>query len=159
METAALSSAFLVGVASGGRSMTGLATIALTTRPGTPSMFLNRAASAPGRVLLTTGAAAELVGDKLPTTPSRLSTVGLTSRIVTGAIGGAALAVRTRTNPGIGALCGVVGAVAGSYAGAYWRRWAGTEQVTAFVAAVAEDLLTVATAAAASALAPQARPR
>lgn len=157
METAALTSAFLVGVASGGRSMTGLATIALTTRPGTPSMFLNRAASTPGRVLLTTGAAAELVGDKLPSTPSRLSPQGLTSRLVTGAIGGAALAVRTRTNPGLGALCGAVGAVAGSYAGAYWRRWAGTEQVTAFVAAVAEDLLTVATAVAASALAPQTR--
>jgi uncharacterized membrane protein len=157
METAALSSAFLVGVASGGRSMTGLAAIALTTRPGTPSMFLDRAAGTPGRVLLTTGAAAELVGDKLPSTPSRLSPPGLISRVAAGAIGGAALALRTRANPGLGAVCGAVGAVAGSYAGAYWRRRAGTERVTAFVAAVAEDLLTVGTAAAACGLAPQTR--
>ncbi|SNT01327.1 Uncharacterized membrane protein [Asanoa hainanensis] len=157
METAALTSAFLAGVAAGGRSMTGLATIALTTRPGTSSMWLDRAASAPGRVLLTTGAAAELVGDKLPSTPSRLMPRGLAIRIATGALGGAALAQRTRGNPALGALCGGVGAVAGSYAGAYWRRWAGTEQVTALVAAVAEDLLTAAVAVTAAALAPQSR--
>ncbi|MEV4535964.1 hypothetical protein AB0J82_19285 [Asanoa sp. NPDC049518] len=157
METAVLTSAFLAGVAAGGRSMTPIATIALTTRPNTASMWLDRAASNPGRVLLTAGAAAELVGDKLPNTPSRLMAQGLGIRIATGALGGAALAWRTRGNPALGALCGGVGAVAGSYAGAYWRRWAGTEQVTAFVAAVAEDLLTAATAVAAAALAPQTR--
>ncbi|GIF68952.1 hypothetical protein Ais01nite_69870 [Asanoa ishikariensis] len=158
METAALTSAFLVGVASGGRSMTGLAAVALTTRPGTSSIYLDRAASNPGRALLTAGAAAELVGDKLPGTPSRLMPRSLAIRITSGALGGAALALRTRGNPALGALCGGVGAVVGSYGGAYWRRWAGTERVTAFVAAVAEDLLTAATAVAASALAPQRQP-
>ncbi|GIF60655.1 hypothetical protein Air01nite_67500 [Asanoa iriomotensis] len=155
MEIGALASAFLVGVASGGRSMTGLAAIALTTRPGTASPVLDRAATAPGRAVLTVAAAGELVGDKLPNTPSRLLPLGLSSRVAAGAAGGAALALRSRGNPGLAAVCGGVGAVAGSYAGATWRRWAGTERVTAFAAAVTEDLLTVATAVLACALAPQ----
>jgi uncharacterized membrane protein len=155
METAALTGAFLVGVASGGRSLTGLATIALTTRPHTPSGMLDRAASPPGRALLVTAAAGELCADKLPAIPSRLSPMGLGGRIAAGAAGGAALALRARGNPVIGALCGGAGAVVGSYAGAMWRRWAGPEQVTAFAAAVTEDLLTVATSVLACGLAPQ----
>ncbi|MDG4820450.1 hypothetical protein O7635_01105 [Asanoa sp. WMMD1127] len=158
METAAMTSAFLVGVAAGGRSMTGLAAIALTTRPGTGYAVLDRAASTPGRAALTASAAVELGADKLPRTPSRLSTAGLTSRIASGAAGGAALALRARRNPLLGAAVGAAGAVAGSYAGAYWRRWIGREQVAAFVAAVAEDCLTAATALAACTLAPQRNP-
>jgi uncharacterized membrane protein len=155
METTALTGAFLVGVASGGRSLTGLATIALTTHPTRADRLLDRAATTRGRVLLTAGATAELVGDKLPNIPSRLSRQGLTGRIACGALAGTALARRSGANPGLGALCGVAGSIAGSYGGAAWRRWAGTEKVTAFTAAITEDLLTVATAVIASGLAPQ----
>ncbi|GIF70800.1 hypothetical protein [Asanoa siamensis] len=154
-SAAALTGAFLVGVASGGRSATGLAAVALTTRPGTPAAVLDRAASTPGRALLSAGAAVELVIDKLPSTPSRLSPPNLAGRLVAGAAGGAALALRARSHPGLGALCGAAGAVAGSYAGALWRRWAGTDKVNAVTAAIAEDLLTVATAVAACTIAPQ----
>jgi uncharacterized membrane protein len=160
MESTVLSSAFLIGVAAGGRSMTGLATIAWTTPPGTPPRALDLAASPRGRAVLTVAAAGELVADKLPQTPSRLSTLGLASRIATGALGGAALALRAGgTNPGLAALGGAAGSVAGSYLGAAWRRWAGTEKVNAFVAAIAEDLVTAATAVAACGLAPPRSPR
>jgi uncharacterized membrane protein len=160
MESTVLTSAFLVGVAAGGRSMTGLATIAWTTPPGTPPRALDLAASPRGRALLTLAAAGELVGDKLPQTPSRLSTQGLTSRIATGALGGAALALRAGgANPAVAALSGAAGSVAGSYLGAGWRRWAGTEKVNAFVAAIAEDLVTVATAVVACGLAPARGPK
>ena len=155
MESTALTGAFLVGVASGGRSLTGLAAIALTTHPTPAGRLLDRAASTRGRVLLTAGATAEIAGDKLPNIPSRLSRQGLTGRITTGALAGAALALRSGANPGLGALCGGAGSIAGSYAGATWRRWAGTEKVTAFTAAITEDLLTVATAVLACGLAPQ----
>ncbi|MEV4623703.1 hypothetical protein AB0J74_33975 [Asanoa sp. NPDC049573] len=155
MESTALTGSFLVGVATGGRSMTGLAAVALTTEPTRADRLLDRVATTRGRVLLTAGAAAEMVGDKLPTVPSRLSRQGLTSRIAAGALAGAALAVRSGGNPGLGALAGVTGSVVGSYAGATWRRWAGTEKATAFTAAVTEDLLTVAVALLACGLASQ----
>src|ERR1700754_325841 len=153
MESTVLTSAFLIGVAAGGRSMTGLATIAWTTPPGTPPRALDLAATPRARAALTIAAAGDLVADKLPQTPSRLSPQGLTSRLATGALGGAALALRSGgANPGLGALSGAAGSVAGSYLGAAWRRWAGTEKVSAFVAAVAEDLVTVATAVIAAGL-------
>ena len=155
MDPTALTGAFLVGVATGGRSMTGLAAIALTTHPTPAGRLLDRTATTRGRVLLTAGAAAEMVGDKLPNIPSRLSRQGLTSRIAAGALAGAALAARSGTNAGLGALCGGAGSIVGSYAGATWRRYAGVDKVTAFTSAITEDLLTVATATIACGLAPQ----
>jgi len=68
-------------------------------------------------------AATELVFDKLPVTPSRLSPVGLSARILSGGICGAALAARGDASRTIGALCGATTAVASAYTGYTIRRY------------------------------------
>lgn len=59
----------------------------------------------------------EWIADKLPFTPSRLSPPGLIARAISGGWCGGTVAVRLGASrvPGIG--CGVVGALAGSWAG------------------------------------------
>src|SRR5262249_13299731 len=61
--------------------------------------------------IVTLLAAGELVGDKLPTTPSRTAPAGLGARLVTGAITGGAIA------GGVGAALGAVGALIGTFGG------------------------------------------
>ncbi|WP_432533609.1 hypothetical protein [Kineococcus arenarius] len=124
----------LLGLAAGGRSSLGLAGPALLS-PGT------RALPGGGPVAALSGLAlaAELVADKLPQVPSRLSASGLPPRLVTGAVGAAALARRERSRALLPALVGVCGAAAGSYAGAAWRAWAG-ERVPDVDAALVEDV-------------------
>ena len=66
-------------------------------------------------------AAGELVGDKLPTAPSRLAPLPLTGRIVSGAIVGAVAARRTGLVTPVGAIVGTVAAVGGAWAGYHSR--------------------------------------
>jgi uncharacterized membrane protein len=76
-------------------------------------------------------AAGELIGDKLPSTPSRLGAGPLIARIASGAICGAAIsttrsrALVTRNRgsaAGVGALMGGLGALAGALAGFHLRK-------------------------------------
>ena len=66
--------------------------------------------------VLTALALAELVADKLPTTPSRTAPLGFVARIVTGAFSGAAIAA-AGGSPVIGAIGGAIGAVIGTLGG------------------------------------------
>ncbi|WP_337062701.1 hypothetical protein [Kineococcus sp. G2] len=124
----------LLGVAAGGRSTLGLAGPALLSAG-------HRALPGGGPVAALSGFAlgGELIADKLPAMPSRLSASGLPPRLVTGAVGAAALARREHSRALLPALAGLAGAVAGSYAGAAWRAWAG-ERVPDVDAAVVEDV-------------------
>src|SRR5260370_32352182 len=67
-------------------------------------------------------ALAELVADQLPSTPSRLKPPGLISRIVFGALSGAAIAAAPAQSIALGGVLGGVGGLAGAFAGYETRR-------------------------------------
>jgi uncharacterized membrane protein len=156
----ALAGAGLIGVVSGLRSQLGVAAVALTTdrasaaRPG--SLLAGRRATA----LTGVAALGELVGDKLPATPSRLSPAALISRLALGAFAAAALTSRGG-RPGRPALplpaalaIGASAAFAGAQAGARWRRAVSERGLPDWPAALAEDATAAALAWAAVSLLP-----
>ncbi|MDQ1720409.1 MAG: hypothetical protein QOI26_143 [Pseudonocardiales bacterium] len=117
-----LTRAALLGLASGGRSSFGLAALALTN-----SSSAGVLGSPWTRRLAGVAAAGELVGDKLPQTPSRLQPAGLAPRLASGAAAGAILAHReggSRNRTVLAAALGLLGAAAGSWLGASWRQLA-----------------------------------
>lgn len=95
-------------------------------------------------VLATLALAAngELIGDKLPITPSRIDTPSIYGRLIMGGIAGAVVAREAGQSTAVGALTGILGATAGSYAGYHARhtlvRLTGFPD---FVWAVSEDAL------------------
>lgn len=116
----------VLGVAGGLRSMTPLAAVALTHGAG-PAEHGWRGwpvlRHGWGQALVVCMAGAELVGDKLPATPSRLAAPALAGRVVAAALAGAALGTddarhgavqRCAALAGLGALLGAVGG--------YWAR-------------------------------------
>lgn len=111
--------AFLIGVVAGLRSLTAPAVVSWAARFGwmnleaTPVAFLGYA---PTPYILSVLAIVELIADKLPKTPSRKAAVGLTARLVTGALCGAALGATVQSLLG-GMLAGVIGSVAGTLGG------------------------------------------
>jgi uncharacterized membrane protein len=127
---------FVIGWACGGRASFGPAALALTARK--PANGLRKARSV-AALLATAG---EVVVDKLPQTPSRLEPQALSGRIAAGAGSGGALAHREQEPVWIPTALGAAGAVAGSYAGAAWRRWAG-KRAPDWQGAVAEDVVTL----------------
>ncbi|NIZ92065.1 hypothetical protein [Kineococcus rubinsiae] len=122
--------AALLGVAVGGRSSLGLAAPALTG---------SSVAAAVGGLVALGG---EVVVDKQPGTPSRLSAGGLPVRLLAGAGGAAVLAGRAGSRRFLPALAGAAGAAAGSVAGASWRASAG-QRVPDWQSAVAEDVVAI----------------
>ncbi len=89
----------------------------------------------------------ELVGDKLPTTPSRLEGPGLYVRAGAGAVGGLLLARgRHESLPGTvtGLVAGAFGGVVGAYVGVAWRESAVKSGRPSVAAALIEDGVAVA---------------
>ncbi len=110
----------------GARSMMGPALVSRQLRKH-PSRRLGRSRfafmqSARTAKVLTLLAAGELVGDKLPGTPDRISPPALIGRGLSGALIGATLAIRQRQSRRTGAAVGVLGAVAGAYATFHLRQ-------------------------------------
>ncbi|TQS44064.1 DUF4126 domain-containing protein [Cryptosporangium phraense] len=136
---------FVVGVVTGGRSMTGLAAAAGSGGDGLPKPLAWLAGGGRRAVLL--GALGEIVADKLPGTPSRLAPPALAGRVVVGAVAGLLVASRAGRNPVVPVLVAGAGAVAGSVAGARWRAYAADRGWPAVPAALAEDLAVVTLAA------------
>jgi uncharacterized membrane protein len=114
---------FLLGITSGLRALTGLAVLSWAARLGylplehTWLAFLGYAITP---YILSVMAIGEFVNDKLPKTPSRLIPPQFITRIVTGALCGAALGLST-DHLLIGLLAGDVGSVAGTLGGARAR--------------------------------------
>ena len=109
----------LIGVIAGLRSMTAPAAVSWAARAGwlnLTSTGLAFLGSALTPWILTALALAELVADKLPTTPSRKAPVGFVARIVTGAFSGAALGAAGGSLVA-GAIAGAIGAVIGTFGG------------------------------------------
>lgn len=120
--------ALALGVVSGLRSMTGLAALAVASRPGRPRPLVADL-PAPWRLFGTRGAllgfglaaVGEYVGDKLPATPSRLEPLPLTGRLVIGATTGATICRAKGASPVVGGVLGALGALGGAYAGYRYR--------------------------------------
>lgn len=87
------------------------------------------------------GALAELVADKLPSTPSRLKQPSLSGRVAAGVLAGGLLARRHGRPVVPAALVAGAAALAASYAGAAWRAYA-----PGIPPALAEDAAAVALA-------------
>ena len=115
-----LSLAFLIGVVCGLRSLTAPACVAWAAHldwinlHNSPLSFMGSTVAV---VIFTALAIAELVADKLPSTPSRTAPLGLTARIVLGGLSGACLAVAGAQSMALGAVVGVAGGLAGTFAG------------------------------------------
>jgi len=120
--------AAMLGAATGGRSITPLAALA-------DRGFLRIAARA--------AALGELIADKLPSTPSRLSPAPLAGRVALGALAAGVYAHRQGRSFALPAAVGGAAAFAGSHAGASWRTFAARHDF-AVPAALAEDAATVA---------------
>ena len=113
--------AALLGVVAGMRSQLPFALLALAARRD------EGAAAGDGlaRVLRSKRAAVgfglsvvgELVGDKLPVTPSRLDPLPLAGRVVFGGVAGAVLAREAGGNPSLGAVAGGAGSLLGAFGG------------------------------------------
>lgn len=112
--------AALLGLASGGRSTIGLAALAVSAGDSGSALTGRWTRRLAGAACL-----AELVGDKLPQTPSRLEPPGSIPRLVLGAVSGAVLAHRegnSRQATVAAAMFGLLGAAAGTRLGAAWRK-------------------------------------
>jgi uncharacterized membrane protein len=112
--------AFGIGVVTGLRSMTAPAVVAWAAHlgwmnlSGSPLAFMGSRWSV---TLFTILALGEFVGDLLPATPARTAALGLTARIVIGSAVGASVAIAGGIVLWLGAVCGVIGAVAGAFGG------------------------------------------
>jgi uncharacterized membrane protein len=135
-----------LGVVAGLRSQLPFALLALATRRGefaadrdAPLGLLRKPASLPVLGLLAGG---ELVGDKLPMVPSRVSPGPLIGRVAIGAAAGAAVAGEAGRAVGLPAALGGAGAALGSLAGYQFRTKLGRATGLPDAAlAVAEDAL------------------
>ena len=134
-----------IGALAGLRPMTTSAVVAWSAKRKWIGLGMSRLASIiPARASrrITELAISELIADKLPFAPSRVSTGALVSRIVLGAISGAAVCGAVRRPNVKGALLGSLGALAGTLAGYYVRRSL-RRRMPDFVAGLVEDGLVV----------------
>jgi uncharacterized membrane protein len=122
----------VLGVAAGHRASLALAGPALTA-PGRGTV---------ARLGACLGVVAELTGDKLPSTPSRLVPPGPQSRAVAAALGGAALARQRGRNVVVPAATAAAFSLVGTIGGAAWRTWAGRRGPD-LRGALAEDALAI----------------
>jgi uncharacterized membrane protein len=131
-----------LGFAAGGRSSLAVAVPLLaSTAPRSRLVYAAKA------VATTALVGAELVADKLPTTPSRLRTPVLASRVLAGAGGAAALARQEGASVVLPAVVGGVCAAAGAAVGVTWREYAAAS-VPDVQAALAEDAVALGLAGA-----------
>ncbi len=105
----------------------------------TPLRYLQRPMVATGLKLL---AGAELVGDKLPATPNRISPPQFAVRVLSGAVVGATVVGAHKGSKISGALLGMAGAVAATYGFFYLRKKLGQESgLSNVLLGFAEDAL------------------
>lgn len=109
-----------IGIVAGLRSLTAPAVVAWAAHIGwinlhnSPLAFMG---SVWAVTIITVLALVEFVADQLPSTPARTAAVGLSARIVTGALTGACLAIAGGATSWLGALAGVAGGIAGAFGG------------------------------------------
>jgi uncharacterized membrane protein len=136
-----------MGIVAGLRSLTAPAVTAWAAHIGwinlhnSPLAFMG---SVWAVAIFTVLALVEFVADQLPSTPARTAAVGLSARIVTGALTGACLAVAGVATLWLGALAGAVGGIAGAFGGYHSRvGLVRALRVPDFAIAVPEDLIAI----------------
>jgi uncharacterized membrane protein len=141
--------ALAIGVIAGLRAMTAPAAISwaawlgLLPLGGTPLAFLGHVAAP---IVLTLAAAAELVSDQLPKTPSRKVPPQFIARLVGGGLSGAAIGAAGGALFG-GLIAGMIGAVIGTLGGAEARARLAKAFKRDLPAALVEDVVAVGGAA------------
>lgn len=131
----AVARAAILGVATGGRSTSGVAALAFTAGRRDPSWLRHPLI----RPLVAVAAAGEVTADKLPQSPSRLEILPLAARTLIGAFAGGLSGRRDGEAPALGAVIGGLCALAGSWLGARWRGVAGKRLSGDLPGALAED--------------------
>jgi uncharacterized membrane protein len=138
---------FLLGCVAGLRSLTAPALVCWAAHfgwlhlAGTKLAFLGHPAALIAFALL---AVAELIADKLPRTPARTAPPGLIARIVLGALCGVALATSAGGSVIVAAIAGVIGALAGTFAGYSIRHALVTRaNLPDFAVALVEDAIAI----------------
>jgi uncharacterized membrane protein len=143
----ALLLALCIGIVAGLRSLSAPAVVAWAAHLGWINLHSSRLAFMGTKWavgIFTVLALVELIADQLPGTPARTAAVGLSARIVTGALSGACLAVAGGATPWLGAAAGAVGAIAGAFGGYNARvGLVRALRVPDFVIATAEDLVAI----------------
>jgi uncharacterized membrane protein len=139
--------AFGIGVITGLRSLTGPALVCWAAHLGWFSLEGSRLAfmgSAAVTYVFSAMALGELVADKLPFIPSRISPGPLFARIVLGALSGATLCTAGGSSVAFGAILGGFGGVVGAFSGYHARaglvKKAGLPD---FAVALLEDIIAV----------------
>lgn len=121
------SRAMMLGAVAGMRSMTAPAVLSYKLRKDAaenlPGMGKSRLTQRGVVTTLGLAAAAELVIDKLPKAPDRISPPGLIARAVSGAFAGAVVCGGKRTDRIAGAVLGGLAAVGTAYGMYYLRAW------------------------------------
>jgi len=142
-----LSLALGIGFVAGLRSLTAPAVVAWAARSGwinlhgSPLAFMGTAWAVG---IFTVLALVELVADQLPNTPSSTAPVGLSARVVTGALSGVCLAIAGGVALWLGAVAGAIGGIAGAFAG--YRARVGLVKslgVADYAVAIPEDLIAI----------------
>ena len=138
---------FSIGIIAGLRSLTAPALVSWAAQLGwldLRSSWLSFLGSRAATVILTLLALAELVADKLPKTPNRTDLGPLVFRVITGGFSGIAICASAHQSPAIGAILGVLGSIAGAFAGYEIRhRLVRTFGLPDFGVALAEDIVAI----------------
>ena len=134
-----------IGFVAGLRSLMAPAAVSWATHlgwldlQGSPLAFMGSTAAV---AIFSILAVAELIADKLPTTPNRTKPGPLGARVVMGALAGACLTVSAGQSLLAGAVLGGVGGLIGAFAGYQARtRLVSGLKVRDIIIAVLEDLL------------------
>ena len=139
--------AFGIGFVAGLRSLTAPAVVAWATHLGwldlhnSPLAFMGTLWAVG---VFTVLAVVELVADQLPNTPARTAAVGLSARVVMGALSGACVTVAAGGTLWSGVLAGAIGGIAGAFGG-YQARvgLVRTLGVADYAVAIPEDLVAI----------------
>ena len=138
--------AFLIGLFAGLRSLTPPAAVAWAVHLGWLKLVrpLSLIGSLPALIILSLLAITEIILDKLPNTSSRTAPPGLIARIVTGGFTGACVSVGGGKSALVGAGLGVIGGIAGCFAGFQARaRIVKSLRQPDFNIALVEDLIAI----------------
>jgi uncharacterized membrane protein len=136
-----------IGVVAGLRSLTAPAVVAWAAHlgwinlQGSPLAFMGTIWAV---AIFTVLAIVELVADQLPNAPARTAPVGLSARVVTGALSGASLGIAGGGALWVTAVAGALGGIVGAFGGYQTRvRLVRTLHAPDFAIAIPEDLVAI----------------
>jgi uncharacterized membrane protein len=135
-----------IGVIAGMRSMSAPAFVSsyLAENRNLAGSRLAVLASPSAARLLKVLAAGEMIADKLPIVPARVSAGPLIARVASGAISGAAVCAANKKRAEVGAVLGGLAAVVGAFGFYHLRRRAGLETgMPDAVLGLAEDAIVI----------------